>query len=667
MAAAGPGRSIIRDGPNTEKALKVLGSEVPRESLEPIRDAAARVVGLSVDPIDGPPSEPSDGLLYGLIQSGKTGVMTVSAAMAVDNGFQGLIVLTSDNDELYDQTIGRVQRGLRGVTVLGKRDWRDPARFARKLRNPPFAIVCSKNGPMLTSLLEAFKNARCKGLSLFIIDDEADQASLNRNARRPASPASTINRVITEIRDYFPTNTYLQVTATPQALFLQRPNQRYHPSFTVLTEPGPGYVGGNEFFGPNSSLLRPVPLAEVQSLVVRNQPRPSGRLPDGLRAALCTFLVAAGAKLEAYPDESFAFLCHVSLSNADQAHIVTLIERFKDEVSNTLQAKGTAKYTALLKELKAAYTDLSATDPNLPTPAVIEQNIEFFIRGSGIKLVNTPGGDDIGLDAALNFIVGGSKLGRGVTIRNLLVSYYGRNPARPNSDTVLQHARMYGYRARDVGVTRLFLPTQLADNFRSIHQMEAAMRDFIREHPGGRFEGLFVRTPLQATRREVLDPATIGTYVAGRGYNPRRPLRTANSAKHTLTLDQRFSAIGENEGPHQISFDEVIEILRLCSPDPAYPSRLWNVKTFQAALEALKTTTGQDRAYLVVRRNRNLVAARDESQGILDSGEEALAARDKPTLFMIRQNDTRNGELAVWWPQLRFARGNYVIAFSVNT
>ena len=48
--------------------------------------------------------------------------------------------------------------------------------------------------------------------------------------------------------------------------------------------------------------------------------------------------------------------------------------------------------------------------------------------------------------------IGGNKLGRGVTIKNLLVSYYGRNPKRAKADTVLQHARMYGYRKKDLGV-----------------------------------------------------------------------------------------------------------------------------------------------------------------------------------------------------------------------
>ena len=56
------------------------------------------------------------------------------------------------------------------------------------------------------------------------------------------------------------------------------------------------------------------------------------------------------------------------------------------------------------------------------------------------------------VETTYNLFVGGNKLGRGVTIKNLLVSYYGRHPRNPQADTVLQHAANVrispeGYRA----------------------------------------------------------------------------------------------------------------------------------------------------------------------------------------------------------------------------
>src|SRR5439155_25039561 len=82
--------------------------------------------------------------------------------------------------------------------------------------------------------------------------------------------------------------------------------------------------------------------------------------------------------------------------------------------------------------------------------------IEFYSPGITVKLVNGQTDEDVAVKAPYNLFVGGNKLGRGVTIKNLLVSYYGRHPKQPQADTVLQHARMYGYRRKDIGLLRLF-------------------------------------------------------------------------------------------------------------------------------------------------------------------------------------------------------------------
>jgi hypothetical protein len=166
-------RDIISDGRHTLEVARLLSRDLGTQGVAGAVERAARIVGLAVDPVAGPPPQPSDGLLYGLIQSGKTSVMTIAAAMAADNAFQCILVLTTDNDPLYDQTVERVRAALRGLTVLGKRDWNDPQRFSRQVRTPPFAIVCSKNGSMLSGLLAAFQRANSRGLSVLIIDPRA--------------------------------------------------------------------------------------------------------------------------------------------------------------------------------------------------------------------------------------------------------------------------------------------------------------------------------------------------------------------------------------------------------------------------------------------------------------------------------------------------------------
>lgn len=672
MPAIESTRRIIHDGPHTVEVQSVLAAAgVPPESITAITEKAAQILSKSVDPIAGPPEQPSDGLLYGLIQSGKTSVIQVAAAMAADNGFQCILILTSDIDLLYDQTLKRMKLALQGLNVLGKNDWGNPERFERQLRNPPFVIVCSKNGNKLSSLLEAFKKARARGISALIIDDEADQASLNTYTNRGEDQVSRINEVITEWRNFFQVNTYLQVTATPQALFLQSPIHRYRPSFTVLTEPGHGYVGGREFFGdPEKKLLRMVDIEEVDALRATHQPAPTGVIPTGLRTALLTFLVGATARNLGNPgNKRYAFLCHVSMKGKDHEFAVRLIDQFKEDTMHILHGDSNGRqYKELLEQFKAAYDDLQMTQVGLPTFEDIVNKIKFYLHGASVKLINATTSEEIELDAVYSIFVGGNKLGRGVTIDNLLVSYYGRNPKKPNADTVLQHARMYGYRLDNLGVTRLFLPEKLAEHFSLIHDMEHALRGLVLKYPEEKFEVLYIASPLQATRRNVLDPDSLVAYVAGESINPRYPLRSSEVVQHTDWIDGEFSSIGDEEGCKEVTIQKVLEILDHCPNDPQLGGELWNMDTIRSALETIERLLGP-KAYLVVRRGRALTTHRRERQGIISGGEEILAPKDAPTLFMYKQRANHRDEVEVWWPQLRFPEGNsknFVLSFSIN-
>ena len=355
----------------------------------------------------------------------------------------------------------------------------------------------------------------------------------------------------------------------------------------------------------------------------------------------------------------------MSVSNRDHQHIVALIDRFKEDTINTLKKETSPQHAKLIKDFQEVYDDLLETESDLPSIDDIVERIKFYIGGANIRLVNATSDEEIKLDAAYNIFVGGNKLGRGVTIKNLLVSYYGRNPRRPNADTVLQHARMYGYRQRDIGITRLFLPTRLADHFRLIHQMESALRDLVQKYPTGNFEGLYISSPLQATRRNVLDPNSIGLYVAGGYCNPAYPLRTPDMQKNTEWLDARLAEFDEQADYKETTIDFTIEIIQKCHHDPQHGAEMWDKKTILAALEKLKMLFG-NRAYVRIRRGRNLNQPRRETQGFLTGGEEALVPKDAPTLFIYRLNRNERGNVEVWWPQLRFPEGNYVLAFSFN-
>lgn len=242
----------------------------------------------------------------------------------------------------------------------------------------------------------------------------------------------------------------------------------------MLSHPGSEYVGGADFFSDNSALVTEFPIAEIAALAAGAQPSPSGGMPVSLIQALDTFMVGATYKRTKDADQNCAFLCHVSTKTADHKHIVDLLRKYKTDLTKGLKAKN----LRVIARLRGAYDDLAATHKGIRSSDFNEllNSIEFLSPGITVKLVNGETDEDVALRSPFNLFVGGNKLGRGVTIKNLLVSYYGRNPKAPQADTVLQHARMYGYRRKDIGLLRLFLPPELHILFRAINKMEQGLR-----------------------------------------------------------------------------------------------------------------------------------------------------------------------------------------------
>jgi predicted AAA+ superfamily ATPase len=114
---------------HSDQVLRLLKKQIGSdEEVKEINETAEEVVGKWVNPLDGG-TKNINGLVYGLVQSGKTGVLTVTGAMGADEGYRVIIVLTSDNDPLYEQTLGRIQEAFPGIDILGKNDFKDVPSF----------------------------------------------------------------------------------------------------------------------------------------------------------------------------------------------------------------------------------------------------------------------------------------------------------------------------------------------------------------------------------------------------------------------------------------------------------------------------------------------------------------------------------------------------------
>jgi len=569
--------------------------------------------------------------------------------------------LTSDNDPLYEQTLGRTRQAFPGIDILGKDDFRDADAFLERIKGGTCAIVTTKNSRMLNTLIDNFQRGRVRGLSCLIIDDEADQASLNTQASRDDGTRSRVNDRIGELRRFFEKNTYLQVTATPQALFLQTPGHDFRPKFTVLSHPGSDYVGGDDFFGDDSDLVREFDLNDIAALTPGAQPTPMLEIPRSLLKALDTFMIGATFKRKKNADQNCAFLCHVSTRTNDHRHIVELLRRYKTDLAAGVKGRK----QAVINRLKAAYNDLASTHEGL-SQAVFEDLVEtigFFSPGINVKLVNGETDEDVAVESPYNLFVGGNKLGRGVTIKNLLVSYYGRNPRSPQADTVLQHARMYGYRRKDIGLLRLFLPQVLHRVFTAINKMERGLRELIARHPTEEFRGIYVESGLSATRRNILAPGSIGVYSGGSIYNPAQVMRDETVRKSTEKIDKKLDGF-KDKSYQETSVEDMQALVASTSPDDRASELVWNPIAIGESLAQFARLHDQGTGYVYVDRDRDLKEKRRETQGILTGGETAQVPNDKIALFMLRTMPSR-GSNPAWWPQIRFPDGRYAFAFAV--
>jgi hypothetical protein len=644
-----------------DEVLRLLQKQIGNsEEVGEIRNTAAEVVGKWVKP-SGITREETNGLIYGLVQSGKTGVLTVTGAMGADDGYRTIIILTSDNDALYEQTLGRAREAFPGIDIIAKKEFKDADSFLQRIKSGTCAVVTTKNSGLLNTLIENFKQGKVRGLTCLIIDDEADQASLNTKARRADGTRSAINNRIAELRAFFERNTYLQVTATPQALFLQTPGHDFRPKFTVLSHPGTDYVGGEDFFGDGSTLVREFDLNDITTLAPGPQPSPTLEIPKSLLKALDTFMIGATFKRTQEADQNCAFLCHVSTRTDDHKHIVDLLRKYKTDLASKLKAKD----QAVIARLKAAYDDLAMTDARLKSSDFndLVTAIGFYSPGITVKLVNGETDEDVAVRSPYNLFVGGNKLGRGVTIKNLLVSYYGRHPKKPQADTVLQHARMYGYRRKDIGLLRLFLPSELHTVFRAINKMERGLRDLISRKPGEEFRGVYVESGVSTTRRNILAPGSIGVYSGGSIYNPAQVMRDAASESSAQKIDKLLTKL-KSKSYREVPIEDMAALIALTVPDQRLSERVWDPVAVKESIVQFARLHDQKTGFVYVDRERGLKENRRETQGILDGGESAKVPNHRITLFMLR-TEASGAKKSAWWPQIRFPDGRYAFAFAI--
>ncbi|HOX41465.1 MAG TPA: Z1 domain-containing protein, partial [bacterium] len=422
--------------------LNILNASSPEAALS-IQDTLKKIIPEQIESFSH--QEHVKGLLLGQVQSGKTGQMLgiMAATADADDAFKVFVLLTSDISALQQQTYGRALASMDTFNVC---DEHDEMRLRQVGTRKPALIVLKKNSQILRKWRNILgSSGLCKGRPIFIVDDEADAASLNTKVNQEEQ--SAINNHLHGMLNLSTSSFYLQVTATPQSLFLQSGESEWKPSFVYYFPPGKNYLGGEFFYTKPKPFTNKFTPDDELSLLLGEE-----KIAEGLKKAVETYLVTC-AHINLRGDSNACnFLVHPSIRINDHEKIKSKVVEYLRYLFENLDDK------AVFARLKNAWDDLKTSRPDIKDFNEVigflkaKPEITVYTMNSGPE-----GNSRLNFEEGFSIVIGGNSLGRGVTFKSLQTVYYCRSAKSPQADTFWQHCRMFGY-DRDPLLMRVFMP-----------------------------------------------------------------------------------------------------------------------------------------------------------------------------------------------------------------
>lgn len=509
------------------------------------------------------------GLLFGNVQSGKTGQMFGIICKAADMGFPAFVLLTTDNVMLQQQTLERVKADLKEFCICGEND---SGIFIENRLRKPSIIVLKKNVRILRLWANVFASTGfMKGNQLFIVDDEADAASLNTLVNKGRQ--SSVNKYLDSIKNGSSSSIYLQVTGTPQAILLQTMASGWHPYFTYYFSPGNGYLGGDFFFPKNEkadciSYIETIKQPERQ--VVLHHLAVSGQI-----------LASGGLTCNCLIHPSVRQAIHSKYERAVNVELDWCVKHIDDEFKVELE-----KQYQTIKPQKSEKSDFE-------TVYTIARDL---VQNGSVKVIVMNGKNNIASEEysyGSNIIIGGNTLGRGVTFPSLHTIYYTRISKKPQADTMWQHSRMFGY-DRDPGMMRVYIDEPLYKLFSDINATNNSIISQVEK--GTEHIRIFYPQGLNPTRTNVLDNKKVFMLSGGTNYYPFNPEN--NSIED---LDNLLTPFDEDEPFYQVNLRLMREIFAHVTSDEDF-----DIKSFVSVLDTILTEQPAAQGILIVRRGRDV-------------------------------------------------------------
>lgn len=454
-------------------------------------------------------------LALGHVQSGKTTSITALAAAAADAGYQVIVAFLGSTNLLLEQNRSRLENAF---DIEGRSDYvwtrvNNPASDAAGNR---ILTDVSRGQTVLASILKhagriesaAKQFAKLPaGTRVLVIDDEADQASLNTN--QPAE--SRTYSAIRNLRDVLPSHLYVQYTATPYAPLLLDAADVLRPDHVVFLTPGIGYTGGKEFFLDNADeVVRNVPLLDEQA-----SKTPPLDLQRSLHGALSSFLAGSALLLiHGSASTPISMLVHSTARNDVQARYEYLI---RQQIKKWVSGVDPEDSSTIPDSIEVERQRIVSHGVDDVDDQVFASKLKFVLDWATTWLVNSAA-DVNKVDwhvSPIHILVGGNKLDRGFTVEGLTVTYMNR-PASPQVDTLEQRARAFGYRGDLLPYCQFFASRRTVRSLTDIVHTEEDLRARLRDHvaSGGSVHswaeevGVLLPQGMRPTRTSVVQALT---------------------------------------------------------------------------------------------------------------------------------------------------------------
>lgn len=555
-----------------EKYLK--GERWHPNVVRSLGDVGKKILGHLQDPA----SEGSwnrRGLVIGHVQSGKTANYIGLVAKAADAGYKFIIVIAGIHNNLRRQTQERIDEGFIGrssdpqrrvpvgvglggnfphpatlTTVYNDFNKDTAARSGWKINDfsKPIILVIKKNVRTLKSLHNWLKELNAQGdgtisdVPMLLIDDEADNASINTN--KPDLDPTRTNSMIRRILGLFAKSCYLGYTATPFANIFINPEayddearEELFPRDFIYCLNAP-----NTYFGPekvflddehSGKILQPITDCENYLPFSHKKDELVSELPPSLYRAVHQFILAKAIRnLRGHGSKHCSMMINVSRFIAVQNTVRDLISLYVEKLRKAIKANyampdHSAESNSYMQKLKDVFhTDFKNCNCDW-------QNVKGGLHGVfdnfRVYVVNSKSDEALdykkyekdghGLTA---IAIGGLSLSRGLTIEGLCVSYMYRNTKM--YDTLMQMGRWFGYRPGYEDLCRVHLSQDSINWYAYISEVSEELRQQINR-----------------MRRDRLSPRQFGLYV--RSHPDTLLITAANKMRsgEKVTVKQNYS------------------------------------------------------------------------------------------------------------------------------